>query len=367
MKLNRRELRSKGNASEFAIAFYVFLFLIAIPLIDLIALAGSSGLLLLAAHETASEAASQHTFFDCLDAVDRKMNSFLSGNLARFGRLTPIGGYKNCGADMFIDASNFISGGGSHFGPNKPVPPPIDTSSNVYECTIVTRCKIAPAVDLSFIGLPADIPGLTAPAIIALSASRAAEHPRGLEFPSSTIATTNGVASTFNTDPSTNPPGGVDQSGWNNPSIYEEILTTGQRPILTHVLKVYANNSNFTDTLIDYSPGDKLWFDFRSDGLWSINGQLISSVDADGDGRQPLPPNGIPLGRLTGKLSAGPVFEIGKSKVNYQPPGSGRLKLIFNDSTASDPNNTLHLSQQTLDERWQDNTGYQVVRVILTR
>lgn len=365
MKRPHRNLT--GSSSEFVVALYVLLFLIAIPFIDLLALAGSAGVLLLMAHECASEAAAQHRYFDCLSVVEKKANGMINGNMGRFSRLKPVGGYKNCGADLFIDVSNYATGASQRLPANKPVPPPIDTSANVYECTVVTCCQISPAIDLSAIGLLKDIPALSAPVKVNLSATRASEYPRGLEFPSSSIATIGGASPSFNASPSVNLPVGIDQSGWNNPSIYDDILTAGQKPLLTNVLKVYANDSNWKDTLIDYSPGDKLWFDFRTDGLWSINGQLIPSVDADGDNTQPMPPNGIPYGRLTGKLSGGPVFEIGKSKVNYQPPGSGRLKLIFNDSSASDPNNTLGLSQATLDERWQDNTGFQMVRVILTR
>lgn len=366
MKRPYRDISGTAS-SEFVVALYVLLFLIAIPLIDLLALAGSAGLLLLNAHQCATEAAAQHRYFDCLSVVEKQSNSLVNSDMGRFSRIKQVGGYKNCGADLYIDVSNFANGGSQRLPANKPVPPPIDTSANVYECTVVTCCQISPAIDLSVINLLKDIPALSAPVKLNLSATRASEYPRGLEFPSSAIATIGGAAPGFNGNPSVNLPVGIDQSGWNNPSIYNDILTAGQKPLQTNVLKVFANDSNWKDTLINYSPGDKLWFDFRTDGLWSINGQLIPSVDADGDNTRPLPPNGIPYGRLTGKLSNGPVFEIGKSKVNYQPPGSGRLKLIFNDSSASDPTNTLNLSQQTLDERWQDNTGFQMVRVILSR
>ncbi len=365
--MQRRSRLKAGSSSEFVVALYILMFLIAIPLIDLLALAGSSAFILLTAHQCASDAAAQHRYFDCLEVVEKRMKGFVNGDIGRIARLKQMGGYKNCGADLFIDASNFATGDRTRTPANKPVPPPIDTSSNVYECTVTTCCQIAPAIDLSIVGLLGKIPGLSAPVILNLSATRASEFPRGLEFPSSSIATIGGVAPGFNTNPSATMPVGVDESGWNNPSIYADIASAGQKPILTNVLKVYANDSNWKDTLINYAPGDKLWFDFRSDGLWSINSQLIPSFDADGDSTRPLPPNGIQLGRLMGRLSGGPVFEIGKSKVNYQPPGSGRLKLIFNDSSASDPNNTLNLSQQVLDERWQDNAGVQMVRVILTR
>jgi hypothetical protein len=94
--------------SEFSIALYVFLLIIAFPLIDLLAVASGAAVMLLGANQVATTVAAQRRFPDCLASMQSETNSYLSGNFAKFMKLQPVGGYLNSGSDLYIDSSSFV-------------------------------------------------------------------------------------------------------------------------------------------------------------------------------------------------------------------------------------------------------------------
>lgn len=351
----RRRRSAEGNMSEFSIALYVFLLIIAFPLIDLLAVASGAAVMLLGANQVATTVSAQRRFPDCLASMQSETNSYLSGNFAKFMKLQPVGGYLNSGSDLYIDSSSFVGSSTNRIGPNAPVPPPIDTSANIYECTVQMKCQVGPLVNLSFVPFLGNVPGLSVPALLTLSSSKAVEYPRGLEFPSSNIASAGSLPALYQSPTAAVPPGS-DGSGWNNPSIYDQIKAAGETIIAQEVVEVQANNNNYAPTTITVSPGQKIWIDTRADGVWSTSAGADPNINANGYNYSPpfyMCPS-APAGSLIGKLAGtGSPFFLGVDKFNYPPAGTGTLGLMINDG--SDPT------------CYSDNSGVQIVRVILVQ
>ncbi|MGH9550549.1 MAG: hypothetical protein ACRD3W_14310, partial [Terriglobales bacterium] len=235
---------------------------------------------------------------------------------------------------------------------NTPVPPPIDTSTWVYECTATVKCTVGPLINLSFVPWIGLIPGLGKPAIICLSASRAAEYPRGLAGKGNLLRSDLWVPA-LDPNPSVPPRNGIDDSGWNYPDIYRVIKRAGQTIVDQDVLQVPAKDANWTGTTIVVQPGEKLWIDLRSTGQWTTWTGVRPLTDANG--ATFLPPDGpapnVPEGTLVAKVGTGPAFKVGTSFMNYAPGQSGKVQLIDNDQANA----------------YNDNSGVQTVRIILTR
>lgn len=346
---------ARGSTTEFSIALYIFLLIIAFPLLDLFGVSGGAAVMLLGANQVATTVAAQRRFPDCLTSMQAETDSFLSGNFARFMKLRPVGGYKSTGADLFIEQSSIVGGKSDHIGPNAPVPPPIDTSSNIYECTVQLNCEVGPFMNLSFVPFLGNVPGLGKPALLSLSSSRSVEYPRGLEYPSSDIASAGGALPTLYQSPTASVPPGNDGSGWNNPTIYDMIKAAGQKVLAQEVIEVHAINGNFTPTSISVAPGQSIWIDTRADGSWNTSAD-DGNANADGYNYYPatyMCPS-APAGSLIGKLSgSGAPFFLGVDKFNYPPAGTGTLGLMINDG--ADPS------------VYTDNNGVQIVRVILVQ
>ncbi len=182
MRPNRRS--SRGNVIRFSITLWIFLLLISVPLLELFGLASGATLLYMAAQDAASSAAKARKYEDCLTAMVSSVNHFvINGTWSKLIKMRPIGGYKGSGADLSVVASSFVGGKINHIGDlNLPVPKSIqiDTSVNVYECTVQLNFQVDPLLNLSAIPLIGAIPGLGAPLILSFSASKTSEYPRGL-------------------------------------------------------------------------------------------------------------------------------------------------------------------------------------------
>ncbi|MCC7529881.1 MAG: response regulator [Candidatus Melainabacteria bacterium] len=107
----------------------------------------------------------------------------------------------------------------------------------------------------------------------------------------------------------------------------------------------------------------------RSDGYWSTNSTRSTRTDADGRlmrvSQDYVTARGLTgwtfeadgtatkmVGNLLGKLNEdGTSFNIGKLRLNFSPPGTGRLFLQINDD----------------DGNLSENNGEQTVRVVLTQ
>jgi uncharacterized membrane protein len=346
-----------STLAELPLTLTILIFFVVMPLIDLVGLATGACTAYLLAHETASRASQQRRYADAVDSIQTTAATFNQSGLSRFAKMVPVGGYGGSGVDLYVDASNFRTNMTNRFGPNSPVPAPIDLSSWVYECTTQATFEIGPTIDLSFVPFLGLVPGLGKPALLTYYASRAAEHATGLEQSAPPGGNSGGSVSPLNQTPSQTNFSGVLQSGWDLPNIYELIAAAGQTVVTEQVVIVDSTNSNWTDTGINVASGQKVWIDLRSDGLWTIY-PLTPVYNANGDLRGIYIPNmrdqAQPPGSLLGKVGNSPMFKVGVNYLNYAPSYTGEVMLVMNDDNIDVPG-------------YADNVGKQVVRIILTQ
>lgn len=362
--MTRRNRTSGGSATaEFVISLFVLLLIFALPLVNALGLAVGGAIGLMASRQMAYTASTQRRYSDSLAQVYSEAQNLQSTGFARFIRLVPVNGYQNCGADLFIDSSNYVSGGNKRFGPNIPVPPPIDTSSNIYECTIHYTYQIGPIVDLHTVPFIGGVPGLGKPCVLTMNSSRSAEYPRGLEYPSGNLASAAGGGGSvmFDTNPSMPFSMGSQSSGWNYPTLYKMIQNAGETVVDDEVISVPGNanasapaSPQWTNTGITVASNQKVWIDLRADGAWSDGTAGTFNANGTGVASTTGPMVGQPCALLLGKIGTNPIFICGEDKLNYAANGqSGPLYLMMNDN----------YSQQG----YTDNTGEQIVRVVLAQ
>lgn len=108
-----RRLRSpKGSQQpEFVLALSVFFLLALFPLINLLGVTMGAATVLFLSHQFATHAASQKTYQQALSVVHQDAMDSMSSGFANFLRMTPAGGYKNCGADLLIQATSLTGRG----------------------------------------------------------------------------------------------------------------------------------------------------------------------------------------------------------------------------------------------------------------
>lgn len=325
----QRHRSCKGNMYEMSWALFIAIAIFVFPLIDLLGMAIGAATVCLIARQTSIRAATQQRFDSALLAIEEEASLMSRTGLARFARLRPLGGYNGCGVDLYIDATNYVNGDRKQYGPNLPAPPPIDTSSWLYQCVSQVSYEVGPTINLSVLPWIGTVPGLGRPHIVTVRISRTAEYPQGFQNTSglSTIGGT--MPATLDATPigSTSPGGG--RSGWNFPNIYDIIAGAGQTVVTEDVLVIPSINPNWTSTNIRVAPGDKLWIDYRADGEWTLTPNWDSTTDADG--LASLNNDGFRLGSMIGKIDNGNAFFLGKQKWNFPPPNSGQLYMKCND------------------------------------
>ena len=364
---NHRSRRSqKGSLIEFAPVLFILFSLILMPIIDLIALGTGTATLVLLTHKSATQAANSADYDTALEKMVQETNSDLKSGFAQFALIKPVKGYQNCGTDLWVKATNYRSGTTVNFGPNTPVPPPVDLSNNIYEYTARATCEVGPLVNMGLIPFLAGVPGLGRPATITFDATRSVEHPNGLDN-GQTLASLNkdsgGNVPKFDRSPTGTPAIGLNNSGWNYPNIYDAIAQAGQKVLAENVL-IVKGTDDWVNTGLNVSPGQIVWVDSRADGAWS-NNPGPTTFDANGEangmaawkvfsGAYPgaligcigLPPATT---AATGALSSSQLFGVGKTLTSHPVTGSGAISLMINDNYR--PN----------------NQGLQVVRIIITQ
>ena len=355
-KYSKRSMTGAAGIAEFAPTLVV-LFFITFPLINLLGVACGFSCAALAAWQGARQAAVSNALNKGLQAMAQEASRITDSGFGAFAKMKPIKGYSQSGADLYIRATNIYTGKTSTYGPNSGVPAPIDTASNIYECSARATFDVGPLVPMSFVPGLKDVPGLGCPARFSVTWDRAAEHPEGLVEALQDPTLTGGssdidMGSLLANQGGSNLVTGLNQSGWNHPEIYDAIKAAGKEVIFDDVLQVDSKDFPWTDTGATYVPGDSLWIDFRAEGLWSASVATYGYYDASGDAE-----GGALIGKVGGSAQASPTdpfFKVGVSCLNYQPSGSGKVYLRIEDEF-TDPN------------LFSDNDGLQSVRVIVAR
>jgi hypothetical protein len=377
------------------------------PFINLLGLVTAYATICLLSQQAISQASKQQNYPDALKSLKEESSQLLNSPFAAFAKVTPIKGYKNCGSDLYVEATNFLDSSTKTFGPNTPVPPPLDPQTFVYEYSIRSSFEAQPLISMSKIPLLSEIPGLGKPYILNYHCTKSVEHVKGLAFnPGLTTAYVGG---------SMNFPGPLlqtqgprptqaDVGGWNHPDIYEAIKAAGQKVLAQDVVIVHANNAYWTPTNIEVPPGSKVWIDYRADGEWSTmpargtcdaNGDWIYVDSASGARNicgSKYGYDGVMLGKVgeNGKASF-----FGKQQWNKPLNGTGKLYLGAYDQWAAtverkraiESGNSSHIYYQGFEysedpepeyvplskdgdpplQDYKENTGTMEVRVVIAK
>lgn len=335
--------------------------LVMFPLIDLMGLlCGAAGVQFLA-YRACCAASVQQRFQDSLSSMQAQSADICNSGLGTFSRLKPVAGYGNSGSDLLLMVTDIFTSQVTTAPPNCQPSGPVDTTTNIYECAVVSTCEVGPVINLAGIPFVRDVPALGRPATIKARWVRAWEHPH---------ASLTGGQGTFSGGTSAiklsdvnglNNPGSLTNligSGWNYPNIYAIIASAGQTPTQEEVLEVHAKNGAWTNTTISLQPGDKLWVDLEAKGTWSMStcwtNYKLNHMFYDADGYSGLGQDqfGNTYGAIVGRIgSSGTPFTVGKKMWNALPPGSGNLQLIAND----------------IQGQHFDNRGSMIVRIIVAR
>lgn len=356
--------RARANTNEFVLCLSVFFLLIVVPLIDLLGLASGLATLCLLTHQAVSKASVQNRHSKALSALESEADAITDSGFGRFARLVPIEGYRNCGVDLFVTATNCKDQSTQTSNANQLLSGLIDPSTYVYEYTARSVFDVGPIVSLKAIPMLDQVPGLGRPATVSFSANRVIEH---LDAISPERGRKAGRGSKLSLNPdsqSGNGNGGVSNvGGWNYPNLYQMIADAGQTVVDEDVLQVFANNPNWTVTDLNVQPGDKIWIDYRADGLWTrtdgtITDYSVPFFNADGDAK--YRPHDFPAASMVGRMGNGEAFFLGSRQWNFAPPQYGNLQLIFNCGH-------LPLGSTANAANYTDNRGSMTVRVVIAR
>jgi hypothetical protein len=372
--------RKSGNSVEFLLTLWVLILFVVLPAINGCALGLGYSTAMFLVHQCSTAATSQRVYEQARDNVRVTSIRLLDSPFAKFVKMVPVGGLNNSGVDLYVDATEVASGRSSVYGPNTPVPKAkVDPATTVYEYRAQGCFEVGPLLSMAPIPFFAYIPGLGTPARIRVSSHRTADYADGVSGEASGSLALVGSGSSTPVTPlkgssGSSPGPAASDSGallgdWNYPSIYSAIHNAGQEVVAEDVLQVPAKSAWVSTCINPSGNNQQLWIDLRSDGAWSTNGVPGHSTDADGKlwrvSQDYVTSRGLTgwtfeadgtatktTGNLQGKLNEdGTPFNIGKLRLNFSPPGTGRLFLQINDDDGN------------LDE----NYGVQTVRVVLTQ
>lgn len=371
--------RTGHSSAEFAASLIVFFFLMFFPLLNLVGVALSAGMLCMLTHQIATRASQQLTYADALSTMRSECSRLMSTGWANFLRLQPKAGYQKCGSDLYIESTQVAGSNIRLYGPNQPLPN-APNPNYVYEYLASTSFQVKPFIPMSGVPFVAQVPALGQPVEIRWNAARAVEHVAGLSsanfgtqnqnliFPNLTQLAGQDPVPTFLGNGSGAP------VGWRNPGVYPAIP-----PNLTivglNVFIVPATSMTWVSSQLSVQPGQSVWVDTHADGLWSFcpGGRI---VDANGG---PPTTNFRAFGTNPSEIQPEFVCLVGcvsdsppnvKSQLNtliptpqIAVPFPGYI-LLGDNSLTLNPG-TGQFSAVCNDRMRQDNRGEQVVRVLI--
>lgn len=176
-----RPKRGSGIA-EFIPALFVFLFIIALPLINLLTFAMGYANVALLGTQCAVDAANASSYPDALTKVQTRANSIASSGMGRFAKMVPIGGFNGCGVNVFITETDINTKAVVEYGPNTKMTAAYDPSNKIYEYTIRTNFNIGPFMSLGAIPFIGGIPMIGVPTPVSTATHRAVEHSEALSL-----------------------------------------------------------------------------------------------------------------------------------------------------------------------------------------
>lgn len=173
-----RRLRShRGEMAEFPIALIVFFLFAVFPLINLVLYVAACATVAFITTQAADSVAAQSNYATSLTSMQTVVTNLTSSGWGQFARLTPNGGYQNCGADLWTVETNIATNNVNLYGPDTPDPNTPNPQTNLYEYRVVTKFTIAPFVNLSAVPFINGVPLIGTPAQLSYTVERNVEYP----------------------------------------------------------------------------------------------------------------------------------------------------------------------------------------------
>jgi hypothetical protein len=176
-KLQRRS--QTGSIAEFAPVLFIFFMMVLFPLINLIGYGTACATVQFIGTNCATAAQNAASYNDALSAVENMAKGLTGSGFGKFANLSPKGGYKNCGVDLYVIEIDYSNNNRQTYGPNTELPHAYD-SSKIYEYQARCNFQINPFLNLSGVPGIGSVPIVGQPSAMASNACRSAEHPEGL-------------------------------------------------------------------------------------------------------------------------------------------------------------------------------------------
>ncbi len=174
-----------GSIAEFAPVLFIFFMMILFPLINLIGYATACATVSFIGTNCAQAAQNSSSFGDALSSVQTMSNNLLNSGFGKFANLKPVGGYNNCGVDLYLIEIDYTNNTRVTHGPNTGLPTPYD-SAKIYEYQARCNYQIMPFLNLSGVPGIGSVPIVGQPSAMAYNSCRSSEHPEGLNLIAST-------------------------------------------------------------------------------------------------------------------------------------------------------------------------------------
>lgn len=178
------ERRRGMGLAEFVPALFIFLFIIALPLINLLSFGMGYANVALLGTQCAVEAANAGSYPDALAKVQAKANAVTASGMGQFARLQPVGGLNGCGVDVYITETDVNTKAIQEYGPNVKMAAAYDPNNKIYEYTVRTTFNVGPFISLGLVPWIGGIPLIGVPATVKATSHRAVEHSEAISLDS---------------------------------------------------------------------------------------------------------------------------------------------------------------------------------------
>ena len=142
-----------SELSQFSLVLLVLFLVVLLPLLNLCILIIAGTTLYLATNDFAAKAATQANYFSVLKSMNNEAKQFQTSGLAKLVQMVPAGGYAGCGNDLYVLATNIANGAVTTSPANKPLAPPTNTTTTMYEISVKSDYSVVPLVSLAALPL----------------------------------------------------------------------------------------------------------------------------------------------------------------------------------------------------------------------
>lgn len=185
--LYRKRVQRGTSLAEFGPVLFIFLFMIVFPLVNLVAYSAGVATVALITANCAVSAQNANNLAQAMDNVRETAISMLRSPFGRFAKLRSDGGFRGCGMDVYVVATDPISGSIDTYGPNTGVPTSEQNKSGadtkIYEYSLTANYRLYPFLNLSAVPFIGSVPILGKPAKLQYTACRNIEHTGDLTGP----------------------------------------------------------------------------------------------------------------------------------------------------------------------------------------